>query len=100
VFNSKSEVVCLNKNTGKKRWLTKLTTEEKELADWYGMILIRDHLLMISPNGRVIFLSVYDGKIKKTADIGDGENAVSVNPVIADGIMYVLMNCGKIAAYK
>ncbi|MDR2646236.1 MAG: PQQ-binding-like beta-propeller repeat protein [Holosporaceae bacterium] len=100
VFNSKSEVVCLNKNTGKKRWLAKLTTEEKELADWYGMILIKDHLLMISPSGRVIFLSVYDGKIKKTVNIGDEEDVVSVNPVIADGIMYVLLNCGKIVAYK
>ncbi|MDR0753593.1 MAG: PQQ-binding-like beta-propeller repeat protein [Holosporaceae bacterium] len=100
VFNSKSEVVCLNKNTGKKRWLTNLTTEENELSDWYGMILIKDHLLMTSPNGRVIFLSVYDGKIKKTADIGNEENAISVNPVIANGVMYVLMNCGKIAAYR
>jgi outer membrane protein assembly factor BamB len=100
VFNAKSEVVCLNKNTGKKRWLANLTTEKEELADWYGMILIKDHLLMVSPRGRVIFISIYNGKIEKTMDISDSENAISVDPVIANGVMYVLMNCGKIAAYK
>ena len=100
VFNSKSEVVCLNKNTGRKRWSTKLAKEGKEIADWYGMLLIKDHLLMVSPYGRMIFLSVYDGKIKKVVPISSESDGISVNQAIASGTVYVLMNCGKIAAYK
>jgi outer membrane protein assembly factor BamB len=98
IFNSRSELVCLNKNDGQKRWVKKI--EKNESEDWYGMILIKDHLLMVSPKGRVIFVSVYDGKIMKTVNINDEGDGISVNPVIADSRMYIQMNCGKITAYK
>jgi outer membrane protein assembly factor BamB len=97
VFSSKSELACLNKDTGKKRWLCKLATDEKEIADWYGMILVKDRLAMISPNGLLIFVSARGGKIEKIIDIGE---EISVNPAIANGTMFVPLNCGKIAAFK
>ncbi|MDR1982991.1 MAG: PQQ-like beta-propeller repeat protein, partial [Holosporaceae bacterium] len=100
VFNSRSELVCLNKDTGKKRWFTKITNDEKEIADWYAMILVKDHVLMISPNGYMIFVNVYDGKVKKIIEMDDEDDGISVNPAIANGVMYVPMNCGKILAYR
>jgi outer membrane protein assembly factor BamB len=99
IFNSRSELVCLNKNTGRRRWVRKLTDEEKA-ADWSGMILIKDHILVLSPHGSLQFVSVHDGKIKKTISLGVGKSEISVDPVIADGVMYILMNSGKIAAYR
>ncbi|MDR0632056.1 MAG: PQQ-binding-like beta-propeller repeat protein [Holosporaceae bacterium] len=100
VFNSKSEVACLNKDTGQKRWLKKLTRKDDDVADWYGMILIKDHLVMISPGGYMFFISAYDGKIKRIIELDDEDDGISVNPAIADGIMYVPMNCGRIIAYR
>ncbi|MDR2724361.1 MAG: PQQ-binding-like beta-propeller repeat protein [Holosporaceae bacterium] len=100
ILNSKSEVVCLNKETGNKRWSAKLTEDTKEIADWYGMILVKDHLLMVAPRRRMICLSLGDGKIKKTIDMNDGWDRVSVNPVVANGVLYILMDCGRIVAYK
>ncbi|MDR0968809.1 MAG: PQQ-binding-like beta-propeller repeat protein, partial [Holosporaceae bacterium] len=100
VFNSRSELVCLNKDTGKKRWLTTLTKDEKALANWYGMILAKDRIIMISPSGSMLFVSPIDGKIKKVVDLNAGSEGISVNPTIADGAMFIPLNCGKIAAYK
>jgi hypothetical protein len=64
------------------------------------MILIKDHLVMISPGGYMFFISVYDGKVKKIIEMNDEDDGMSVNPVIADRIMYIPMNCGKIIAYR
>ncbi|MDR1560952.1 MAG: PQQ-binding-like beta-propeller repeat protein [Holosporaceae bacterium] len=100
VFNSKSEVACLNKENGKRRWSKKLTLDEDHISDWYGMLLIDDYLAMLSPKGYMTFVSVYDGKIKKTIDINDGDDGISVNPVVADGVMYILLDCGRIVAYR
>jgi outer membrane protein assembly factor BamB len=100
LFNSKSEIVCLNKSTGRKRWSQRLTSDTEQISDWYGMLLINDHLLMISPKGQMIFVSIYDGKVKKIIEIDDGDKGISVNPSIANSIAYILLDCGKIAAYK
>jgi outer membrane protein assembly factor BamB len=97
VFGSKSQLVCLNKNTGKKRWLAKLAQEDGDVADWLGMILVKDRIATISPKGRMIFVSPHDGKIKNVLDIGDD---VTVNPIVADGTMFVPTNGGKIAAFR
>ncbi|MDR2781455.1 MAG: PQQ-like beta-propeller repeat protein [Holosporaceae bacterium] len=100
VFNSKSELVCLNKNTGRRHWVKKLTKDESKASEWLGMILLKDHVLAVSPNGDIQFVSVYDGKIKKAMSIGGDSFSVSVNPVIANGVMYVPMNSGKVVAYR
>ncbi|MDR3186859.1 MAG: PQQ-binding-like beta-propeller repeat protein [Holosporaceae bacterium] len=100
IFNTKSELVCLNRENGKKRWSTRLAEEEEHISDWHGMLLLKDNLLMISPRGRLTFVSVYDGKVGKIMDMDDGGDGISVNPVIADGTMYLLMNEGKISAYR
>jgi outer membrane protein assembly factor BamB len=100
IFNPKSELVCLNKNTGHKRWVKKLTRKEDELADWSGMILVKDHILALSPRGYLQFVSVYNGKIKGTISLGGGSSDISVSPVIAGGVMYIPVNDGKLVAYR
>ncbi|GHU16220.1 outer membrane protein assembly factor BamB [Alphaproteobacteria bacterium] len=97
VFNSKSELVCLNKDTGKLRWVSKLETETDRLADWYGQILVDGYILMLSPTGKIHFVSPYTGKVKKTKET---DHEVSLNPVVADDMLYILANDGKLAAYK
>ncbi|MDR3180144.1 MAG: PQQ-like beta-propeller repeat protein [Holosporaceae bacterium] len=99
IFNSKSELVCLNKDNGKLRWVSKLEQNLDDVADWYSQILTNKHILMISPTGNVFFVSPYTGKVEKSMLLSHGGN-ISVNPVIADGVMYVLMNNGELVAYK
>ncbi|MDR1334399.1 MAG: PQQ-binding-like beta-propeller repeat protein [Holosporaceae bacterium] len=100
IFNSKSELICLNRNTGHKRWAKKLTHKEDRLVDWSGMIPVKDHILVLSPIGYMQFVSMCDGKINKTIFIDEGSSGISVNPVIAGGTMYVPTNSGKLVAYR
>jgi outer membrane protein assembly factor BamB len=99
LLNATGELLCLNNKTGKLRWSRKLILDNSgKISDWYGQILIRDHILVVSREGNVFIVSVYDGKIKKTAKIAAGE--IAANPVIADAIMYLLLDSGAIAAYR
>ncbi|MDR2681713.1 MAG: PQQ-binding-like beta-propeller repeat protein [Holosporaceae bacterium] len=99
IFNSKSELVCLNKNNGKLRWISKLERDVNDTVDWYGQIMIGKHILMLSPTGKVSFVSPYTGKIEKSITLSRGDN-ISVNPVVANSIMYVLTDSGELVAYK
>lgn len=95
VFNSRSELVCLNRLTGNLRWKSVLDSKNKH--DWYGMVLLKNHILTISPEGNVAFVSVKSGKIEKLEVTGEG---VTVNPIIADSALYILSSDGEISAYK
>ncbi|MDR2794499.1 MAG: PQQ-like beta-propeller repeat protein [Holosporaceae bacterium] len=99
IFNSKSELVCLNKDNGKLRWISKLEHDLDEISNWYSQILIDKHILMISPTGKISLVSPYTGKIEKSLSFSC-ESGISVNPVIANGVMYVLMNNAELVAYK
>jgi outer membrane protein assembly factor BamB len=100
IFNCQSEVVCLNRHSGKKRWERKLTSVPKEISDWYGMLLLKDLLLLVSPSGTLMYVSIHDGKIRKTIKLNDSGDGISMNPIIANRTMYLLLNCGKIVAYR
>lgn len=95
VFNSRSELVCLNRLTGNLRWKSVLDIKNKH--DWYGMVLLKNHILTISPEGNLAFVSVKSGKIEKLEVTGEG---VTVNPIIADSALYILSSDGEISAYK
>ena len=95
VFNSRSELVCLNRLTGNLRWKSILNSKNKH--DWYGMILLKNHILTVSPEGNIGFVSVKNGKIERLEATGE---AVAVNPIVADSTLYILSNDGEISAYK
>lgn len=95
VFNSRSELVCLNRLTGNLRWKSVLDSKNKH--DWYGMVLLKNHMLTVSPEGNLAFVSVKSGKIERLEVTGEG---VTVNPIIADSTLYILSSDGEISAYK
>jgi outer membrane protein assembly factor BamB len=98
VFDSNSQLVCLNKDTGALRWIKKLKREEDAVASvWYGQLLVKDHVLMVSPSGHLTYISVHDGKVKKIVKL---LAEINVNPVVADGLLYVQSGDGMIAAYR
>ena len=99
LFNAPSELVCLNRFSGKKRWSTKLTSEDVAYG-WYGQLLLDGYIAMLSPNGYLSLVSTADGKIERVIEIDDNDEGVSVNPIAVDGVIYIQSNCGRIAAYK
>lgn len=97
VFNSQSELVCLNRFTGNLRWRT-LLDRNNDRYDWYGVTLVKDHVLCISPKGKLSFVSAKTGKIVRTFE-GIGSE-VEVNPIIAGSTLYILNGNGELEAYK
>lgn len=99
IFSGKSELVCLNIQTGITRWIISLDKKNTDIRDWYGQILIDDGLAMLSPNGKLSLVSVYDGIIKKTEYLALS-GGVSLNPVISNSMMYILSDDAELSAYK
>ncbi len=98
VFNSRSELVCLNRLTGNLRWKSILDSlDSQNKHDWYGMILLKNHILTVSPEGNIAFVSAKNGKIERLEATGE---AFAVNPIVADSTLYILSNDGEISAYK
>ncbi|MDR2107016.1 MAG: PQQ-binding-like beta-propeller repeat protein [Holosporaceae bacterium] len=100
VLSSGGMLACLNKDTGKKRWVRSIARNQNETSDWYGMIPIKNRFLLLDPKGYILAVSMLDGALEDVAATDDRDAGTSVNPIIADEIMYVLLNCGKLTAYK
>lgn len=111
IYNSDSELVCLNKDNGKQKWIKKLKAQQEytsslfgnyELvpSEWFGPVLSDDGLLMVSSNGFLQNLSPIDGSVKYTIKLDDFDEGVNVRPIIADGRMFLPINHGMLDAYK
>ncbi len=100
IFNPMSELVCLDNQTGKMRWATRLQKAEEKVHNWFGQIMIKDYIVMVSPEGYMHFVSMKDGKVHRVLEIADEDDGVAVSPAVADGMMFIPLNCGRIAAYK
>jgi outer membrane protein assembly factor BamB len=99
LLNANGELLCLNNKTGKLRWSRKLSLDNSgKISEWYGQILVKDHILVISQEGDLFFVSIHDGKVKKIKRIVEGK--VVANPVIANAILYLLLENGGVAAYR
>ncbi len=97
VCDLNNEVTCLNKDTGIKKWSKNLSTISN---NWMGPLLTTAGLILISDNGKFVILSVKDGTIQRVEQLEDSGEGINVLPVIADRIMYLPMNSGKLVAYK
>lgn len=100
ICNANSELICLNRLTGQKRWAKNLDKDTKLVSNWYGQLMCENHIVTLSPQGRLRLISPENGKIEKVLDIANSDDAISLNPVVANGIMYIQLNSGKVVAYK
>jgi len=99
IINYNSELICLNRMTGKKKWNTLLDNSD-HISNWYGLNLCGENICVLSPYGRMTIVSAKDGTTKKHVNIVNSNDAISLNPVIANEIMYIQINSGKVVSYK
>lgn len=104
IYDSDSGLVCLNKDNGKRRWVSllnpKTTNESDESVEWFGPVLTDKGLIMVSSKGNLVCVSVENGKVLHRLQLDDSGDGINVRPVIANGAMYIPMNCGKLVAYR
>ena len=98
ILNSSSDLVCLNKDSGRIRWSRKLELKDDTNCEWFGPIQIGNELLMTSSSGSLLTVSAIDGSIKPyRVDI---EQKIISRPIISDNMMYLITEDGSVLAYK
>jgi len=101
VVASGADVVCLERDTGKVKWVTPLTQYQDEKRRhpilWGGPVLAGDRLLVGGSTGELLALSPYTGEIIGKLNIG---SPIRLAPVVANRVIYVLTDNGRLIALR
>jgi outer membrane protein assembly factor BamB len=101
VVSGSADVVCLERDTGKVKWVTPLTQYSDEKRHnpilWGGPVLAGDRLLVGGSTGELLALSPYTGEIVGKLNIG---NPIRLAPVVANRVVYVLTDNGRLIALR
>jgi outer membrane protein assembly factor BamB len=102
VLTNESDVVCLNRNDGRIRWVTGLQQyrNEKSKKDpyrWAGPVLAGDRLLVAGSNGQMLALSPYTGKILGSLDM---RQPLVLAPIVANDTVYLLTDDAQLIALR
>jgi outer membrane protein assembly factor BamB len=102
VVTDEAKLLCVARANGKVRWVAQLQRYRKEKSkngpvSWSGPVLAGDRLILVSSQGDMAQVSAADGKIQSTTGIAA---PAFLAPVVANSMLYVLDNSGKITAYR
>jgi len=102
VLTSSNQIAALGRDTGAIRWVSQLARyKDKESREdpifWSGPVLAGGRLLAFSSDGRAAEVKAEDGTLIRQWPVGKG---VSIPPVIAGGVLYLLSGDGTLAAYQ
>lgn len=97
-----ARMLAITRSTGKVRWITQLeewknAKKKKGQIFWTGPVLAGNQLWIASSEGDLFSLSVADGSITSRRDLG---SSISLPPIVANNMMYVLSDNGKIQAFR
>ena len=102
VLTDEAKLLCITRNSGKVRWVAQLDRWEKPKAKevqiiWNGPVLAGDRLWLGNSRGGLVMVSAMDGVAH---DFAKGRMPVTLAPIVAGGMLYVLDDSGAITAYK
>lgn len=104
VVTDESKLYCLQRSTGKIRWISQLRAfqvekkkKKKNPLTWYGPVLAGNRLVLVNSLGDMVFASPSDGKVGQTIP---GKDGFGLGPVVANNTLYVLDGRGRISAYR
>lgn len=96
------KLLCIQRGTGKVRWLTQLARFENEEKKknpifWTGPVLAGSRLWFANSNGQVYSAGIEDGAPVFFTDL---KKPVTLAPVVAGGTLYILDDSGRISAFR
>lgn len=102
VVTDEAKLLCVARANGKVRWVAQLQRYRKDKSksgpvSWSGPVLAGDRLVLVSSEGQMAQVSAVDGKVQSTTNIAA---PAYLAPVVANSMLYVLDNSGKITAYR
>ncbi len=97
-----ARLLAIARSSGRVRWITQLQRykDEKDKEGpifWTGPVLAGGHLWVASSRGEMWKISAGEGSASLFADIGQ---PVSLPPLVADGMLYLMDDAGTIHAWK
>ncbi len=102
VVTDEAKLLCVSRATGKVRWVSQLQRYRKNKAkngpvNWTGPVLAGERLILASSEGELAYVSPADGKVAGTQNLGA---PVFLSPVVANSMLYILDNSGRISAFR
>jgi outer membrane protein assembly factor BamB len=101
VVSNSADVIALSRDDGKVKWVTPLTQyfddKGQRPIGWAGPVLASDRLLVAGQTGELIAISPYDGSILGKMDM---KSPIRLAPIIANRMIYVLTDSGRLIALR
>lgn len=95
VVSMDGQLAALSREDGKARWVTKLPT--KRNGNWNGPVLAGGLLWLSSADEKLVAVDAASGQIASQTDIGEPSY---IQPVVAGGALYLLLDNGTLAAFN
>ena len=103
VVTDRAQLLAVSRASGKIRWMTQLqryrnpSKESSGPVFWRGPVLAGGNLVLAGSNGQIAFVNPADGTLGRTVRHPAG---ISLPPVVANGVMYILDDSGMLSAYR
>lgn len=102
VLTSDAKLLCVQRSSGKIRWLSQLPRyrdeeDKKGVVTWRGPVLVNNRLIVANSEGQLWNVSSGEGSASLMADL---KQPISVPPIVADNMLYVLDDSGKVTAFR
>lgn len=102
VVTTDAELLCVDAQDGRVRWITPLQRfrKEKRKRDpivWSGPVLMGDRLVIVNSLGRAFSVSPYSGALLSEMKLSD---PTFVAPIVAQGTLYILTEDANLVAMR
>jgi outer membrane protein assembly factor BamB len=102
VLTSDAKLLCVQRASGKIRWLSQLPRYKDEedkrgTITWRGPVLVNNRLIAANSEGQLWTISAGEGASSMMVDL---KQPISVPPIVANNMLYVLDDSGRITAFR
>ncbi|MEJ7934201.1 PQQ-binding-like beta-propeller repeat protein [Sphingobium sp. AN558] len=99
---SDARLLCVARATGKIRWVSQLRRWQKEKKKdkairWTGPVLAGGRLILVSTRGQMVNIDPATGTVQSEVDM---DKSMSLSPVVAGNMLYLLADDGKLTALR
>ena len=102
VVTDDAKLIAIAKSTGKIRWINELPRWQNPKARrgpiyYQGPVLAGGRLIVGGSNGVLVNVDPDNGSFQSQTNVGSG---VSLQPVVANGTLFILSDHGRLIAYR
>lgn len=102
VVTDDARLLCIARTTGKIRWISQLkrwedVKDKKGAVRWTGPVAAGGRLILVSTDGELVYVNPADGAVAVSKDM---DHRMTLSPVVADNMLYILADDGRLTAYR